>query len=57
VRGLISIIRRANRENRSSFLSRQLQKKFDVIIFVRSADTIIMSKREVRKILASLLLW
>ena len=57
MRGLISIIRRANRENRSSFLSRQLQKKFDVIIFVRSADTIIMSKREVRKILASLLLW
>ena len=63
MRGLISIIRRVNRENWSSVFSRQLQKKFDVIVFVRRTDTIIMSKRKVRKwakliqILASLLLW
>jgi len=42
VRDLISIVRRANRENNCR------KREFDVIIFVRSTDTIIMSKRKVR---------
>ena len=46
MRGLISIIRRANKENRSSLFSRHCRKrKFDVIVFVRSTDVVAYFKK------------